>query len=189
MWTAVAGFAHRSDYDLKRHMKYSKVDLTVYKPNPSPTQRFVPHVIEPSFGAERLLYAVLEYALTMKDDRVLLKLPKRLAPYHTAVFPLLTREPLILKAREIYNRLLDGRYDVYYDERGSIGRRYARSDEIGIPIALTIDHQTLKDDTATLRDRDSWKQLRVPVKSLKRTLSRYYLEDIDFKDIEKIMEE
>lgn len=187
-WTEVAGFAHRSDYDLKGHMKYSKVDLTIYRPNPPPGRRIIPHVVEPSFGAERLLYAVLEYALTMKGDRVILSLPKAVAPYHVAVFPLLTREPLVLKAREIHTILLRGRFDVYYDEKGSIGRRYARADEIGIPLALTVDHQTLEDETVTLRDRDTWDQLRVPINGLTETLLKYYGDNsMDFKGLERII--
>jgi glycyl-tRNA synthetase len=187
-WTEVAGFAHRSDYDLKGHMKYSKVDLTVYRADPPPGRRIIPHVVEPSFGAERLLYAVLEYALTEKGDRVILGLPRRVAPYHLAVFPLLTREPLEIKAREIYEYLLDNRFDVYYDEKGSIGRRYARADEIGIPLALTVDYQTLEDETVTLRDRDTWGQLRVPVNGLDEILLRYYRDNsIDFKGLEKIV--
>ncbi|MGC8849436.1 MAG: glycine--tRNA ligase [Candidatus Bathyarchaeia archaeon] len=186
-WTEIAGFAHRSDYDLKGHMKYSKVDLTVYRADPPHGRRIIPHVVEPSFGAERLLYAVLEYALTVKEDRIILSLPKRVAPYHLAVFPLLTREPLVIKAREIHDRLLSERFDVYYDEKGSIGRRYARADEIGIPLALTVDYQTLEDDTATLRDRDTWDQLRIPLNGLSEILLNYYRDNnMDFKGLEKI---
>ncbi|MEM2123292.1 MAG: glycine--tRNA ligase [Candidatus Bathyarchaeia archaeon] len=188
-WTEVAGFAHRSDYDLKGHMKHSKVDLTVYRADPPPGRRIIPHVVEPSFGAERLLYAILEYALTVKEDRIVLGLPRRVAPYHLAVFPLLTREPLAVKAMEIYRRLLNDRFDVYYDEKGSIGRRYARADEIGVPLALTVDYQTLEDDTVTLRDRDTWDQVRVPVDGLNEILLSYYRDNsMDFRCLEKIGE-
>ncbi|MEM3108601.1 MAG: His/Gly/Thr/Pro-type tRNA ligase C-terminal domain-containing protein, partial [Candidatus Bathyarchaeia archaeon] len=117
----------------------------------------------------------------------ILSLPKRVAPYHLAVFPLLTREPLVVKAREVYSRLLNGRFDVYYDEKGSIGRRYARADEIGIPLALTVDYQTLEDDTATLRDRDTWDQLRIPLNGLSEILLSYYRDNsMDFRGLEKV---
>jgi glycyl-tRNA synthetase len=183
-WTEVAGFAHRSDYDLKRHMKYSKVDMKVHKPE-SAKMKFIPQVIEPSFGAERLLYTLLEYSLTKKDNRNILRIPKRLASYHIAIFPLLTKENLIIKAKNIFETLINNKFDAFYDEKGSIGRRYARADEIGIPLALTVDFQTLEDDTVTIRDRDSWEQVRVPVISLKDQLSNFYCSSINFKDIEK----
>jgi len=133
-------------------------------------EKFVPHVVEPSFGADRLLYVALEYAYDEAEDgRVVLRFPPYLAPIKVAVFPLLEREPLTTIAREIF-RELKSRYTVIYDESGSIGRRYARADEIGVPLAITVDFQTIEDDTVTVRDRDTRKQIRVPRKEIVRVI-------------------
>lgn len=128
-------------------------------------KRFFPHVVEPSFGVERCLFISLYNAYKEKKDRIVLSLPKAIAPYDAAVFPLLEREELIKKSLEIYNTLKE-KFDVYYDDSGSIGKRYARADEIGVPYAITIDPQTLQDGTVTIRDRDTWEQIRVHEKEL-----------------------
>ena len=120
-------------------------------------RRFIPHVIEPSFGSDRLAYVALEYAYTIKDGRVILKLPRDIAPVQLAVLPLVQKDGLPEKARALYKRLIDEGFSVEYDEAGSIGKRYARFDEIGVPLCITIDYQTLKDETVTIRVRDSWK--------------------------------
>jgi len=124
-------------------------------------KRIVPHVVEPSFGADRLVYALMEYAYSVKEDRVILSLPKDLVPFQAVVLPLLAKEDLVTEADKIYQGLVNSGVEAYYDEVGSIGRRYARSDEIGVPYAVTIDHMTLTDGTVTVRDRDTWKQTRV----------------------------
>ncbi|MEM2901640.1 MAG: glycine--tRNA ligase [Candidatus Bathyarchaeia archaeon] len=128
--------------------------------------RFIPHVVEPSFGAERLLYAILEKAYSVKEGRVVLQLPSFLSPYDVAVFPLVSKNGLNDYSYKLSQQLLYQGFDVFYDEKGSIGRRYARADEAGIPAAITIDYQTMQDDTVTVRDRDSWSQIRVDVKRL-----------------------
>ncbi|HIQ03171.1 MAG TPA: glycine--tRNA ligase [Desulfurococcales archaeon] len=143
-------------------------------------ERIVPHVVEPSFGAERLVYVTLEYAYSEREGRVILKLPKRIAPIKVAVFPLVVRSRLPDIAKEIYERLKEMNLTVYYDESGSIGRRYARADEIGVPIAITVDYQTLEDNTVTLRDRDTWKQVRTPIEEVYRKLPLYFEDKIDF---------
>ncbi|ALU11606.1 glycyl-tRNA synthetease [Ignicoccus islandicus DSM 13165] len=125
-------------------------------------ERFVPHVVEPSFGVERLLYVALEHAYKEKDGRVILSLPREIAPIQVVVLPLLEEEKLKEKALEIVEMLSEN-YRVEYDEKGSIGRRYARWDEVGVPLAITVDFQTLEDNTVTFRDRDTWKQVRVKV--------------------------
>jgi len=137
-------------------------------------KRIVPHVVEPSFGADRILYAVMEYAYSTKNDRVILKIPKKIAPIQAVVLPLMTREELTSKAREIYRDLMEHKFDVYYDEIGSIGRRYARADEIGIPVAITVDYETLKDESVTVRDRDTWEQRRISVSNLLSFLHGYF---------------
>ena len=136
-------------------------------------RRFVPEVVEPSFGAERLMYAALEYAYTPVKDRVVLNIPVDLAPVQASVFPLMAKDGLDEKARSICQTLRHAKFDVDYDESGTIGRRYARADEIGVPIAITIDYATLKDDTVTLRDRTTWKQVRTPVASLIERLDMF----------------
>ncbi len=122
---------------------------------------FVPHVVEPSFGLDRIVYAVLEYAFREVGDRVVLSLPPIIAPVEAAVFPLTRDSGLVELAGMVYRDLKDSGYMVYYDDSDSIGRRYARVDEIGVPIAITIDYRSLEDDTVTVRDRDSWRQYRI----------------------------
>ncbi len=126
-------------------------------------KRFIPHVAEPSFGVERILYAVLDHAYTVKDGRVVLKLPRLVAPIDVAVFPLVKDENIIRVARKIWLSLMNNGFYTIYDEEDSIGRRYARVDEIGVPAAITIDYQSLEDNTVTLRDRDTWEQVRIHI--------------------------
>ncbi len=124
-------------------------------------KRIIPHVVEPSFGAERLVLVILDHSYHEEGDRVVLRIPRDLAPIQVAVFPLVNDDALEVKAKEIYNELINNGFYVIYDDSGSIGRRYARADEIGVPLAITVDYQTLDDSTVTLRDRDSRKQIRV----------------------------
>jgi glycyl-tRNA synthetase len=143
-------------------------------------RRFVPQVVEPSFGAERLLYATLEYAYTQTKDRVVLNIPVDIAPIQVSVFPLMAKDGLDEKARSVCDMLRRAKFDVDYDESATIGRRYARADEIGVPIAVTIDYDTLKDETVTLRDRVTWKQVRTPIISLVESLRTYFEKSCPF---------
>ena len=129
-------------------------------------KRFTPHVAEPSFGVERILYAVLDHAYTVKDGRVVLKLPRLVAPIDVAVFPLVKDENIIRVARKIWLSLMNNGFYTIYDEEDSIGRRYARVDEIGVPAAITVDYQSLEDNTVTLRDRDTWEQVRIRINNM-----------------------
>jgi glycyl-tRNA synthetase len=239
-WVEVAGFAYRTDYDLKRHMQGTGLDLRVFKQYESPIEKtvqvvkpshekirkhfgtdagkvisllaredlasllegkkpgekievsgykipveffetkdekvketgtkYVPHVLEPSFGVERLVYAALEHNLRMKEDRLILSLPFKLAPIQASVYPLVNKDGLVEKARKVYGDLTADGFRVEYDDAGSIGRRYARADEAGIPLGITVDYDTLRDDTVTLRDRDSWAQIRSRTSQLRETI-------------------
>src|SRR5213594_478515 len=238
-WTEVAGFAYRTDYDLKRHMEATGQDMRVFKPYSKPLEKkirkivvrhdalretfgdetgrvaaalsrvdldaltaghsgkvsvggyeipagcfevkesivkesgskLVPHVVEPSFGVERLIYATLEYSMKMREDRLVLSLPFYLAPVQASVYPLVNRDGLPERAGEVYQSLLSSGIRAEYEEAGSIGRRYARADEAGIPLGVTVDYDTLKNHTVTLRDRDSWTQIRVSVNQLESTIA------------------
>ncbi len=148
-------------------------------------KHFIPHVVEPSFGAERLFYITLEYAYSVKDDRIILRLPRDLAPIQVAVFPLLSKPELASKAKTIYRELVEKGFYAIYDESGTIGRRYARADEIGVPAAVTIDYQTLEDDTVTIRDRDTWDQVRIPTSKLVPILQKFIYGKLELKQLEK----
>jgi len=237
----VSGHAYRHSYDLERHARFSKADLTAIRPLSEPkevrrtvvridkkriletfgsrardvfkalasisseelarlastdaptikigdvevprelikleevvekvhVEKFIPHVVEPSFGAERLLYVALEYAYSEEEGRTVLKFPPYLAPIKAAVLPLLSREPMISIARKILRTLSEAGIEAYMDDSGSIGRRYARADEIGVPFAITIDHETLENSTVTIRDRDTRRQIRVPMEDVVKVL-------------------
>ena len=151
-------------------------------------KRFTPHVVEPSFGVDRLAYAVLEYAYNKRNERVVLKIPRDLAPIEIGVFPLVTKDGLAEEARSLCNMLVIGGFRVEYDEAGSIGRRYARADEAGTPICITIDYRTMKDQTVTLRDRDSWSQVRTMKDNLATNLQQYFLFKREFEEMGKIVQ-
>lgn len=137
-------------------------------------KRFVPHVAEPSFGADRLTYFTMESAYTEKEDRIVLSLPRSVAPVHVSVFPLVNKDGIWEKSLEIHNDIRSAGFISDFDDGGSIGRRYARSDEIGSPLAVTVDYETLKDGTVTVRDRDTWQQSRIASKGLRNYLEGYY---------------
>jgi glycyl-tRNA synthetase len=252
-WTEVSGHNYRTDYDLRQHMKHSKVDMRVFKEQSKPKdskvvviqpvlskigpafkedasrvrtlleeaaplevekslrkngyytagqfrilpehiriiresaqrlgRKFIPHVVEPSFGIDRLAYAVLEFAYGERGNRTLLRLPRELAPVQVNVHPLVSKGGLAEKAKQLYETLINEGFDAEYDEAGSIGRRYARADEAGTPLCLTVDHRTLKDNTVTIRDRDSWKQVRAEIESLPEELCQYFSYKKSFEEI------
>ena len=187
-WTEVSGHNYRTDYDLSRHMKSSGVDLTVFKESENGGKRFIPHVIEPSFGLDRLAYVALEYAYMKKKKRNLLSLSRDIAPIQASVFPLVSKDGLPEKAKEVYQTLIKEGFAVEWDESGSIGRRYARADEAGTPLDITIDYQTLEDDTVTLRDRDTWRQVRSESDNLSKLLHSYFCHKLDFEGLGSLIE-
>ena len=145
-------------------------------------QKILCHVIETSYGIDRPLYCVLEHAYTVEAKRNYIKLKKWLAPIDVGVLPLLKRDGLPEKANRVRRDLRSRGLMADYDESGSIGRRYARADEIGTPYCVTIDHQTLKDATATIRDRDTSKQVRVLIDDLEHTLRSLLSDKAKFED-------
>ena len=155
----------------------------IHKQTEEAGRRFLPHVIEPSFGSDRLAYVALEYAYTTKDGRTVLELPRDIAPVQLAVLPLVSKDGLPQKAKQLHSLLIDEGFTVEYDESGSIGRRYARFDEIGTPLCITVDYQSLEDETVTIRDRTTWKQVRAELKNLPDSLHRYFQHKLDFEDL------
>ena len=172
----IAGLAYRTDFDLQNHIKNSGKDLNYI--DSSSNEKFVPHVLEPTFGLGRHLLAVLSKAYTEDEmngeKRAYLKLKPALAPIKVAVFPLLKNKPeLVAKAREVYTMLKKEFGAVVFDDNGNIGKRYRRQDEIGTYRCITIDFQTFEDSTVTVRDRDTGKQERVFVSGLTNYIKKH----------------
>jgi glycyl-tRNA synthetase len=146
-------------------------------------KRFIPQVVEPSFGCDRLFYVALEYAYCVKDDRVVMRFPRTIAPTQVGVYPLVSKDGITEKTREVHQLLVNEGLAAELDETGSIGRRYARADEAGVPLGITVDYETLKDNTVTVRDRDTWRQVRTRISDLPELLHKYFQEKINFKDL------
>jgi len=182
-WVEVSGHNYRTDYDLKQHMKFSGVDMRVFKEG----RRFIPHVVEPSFGLDRLVYVAVEYALKTIKKRKVLSFPRDIAPVQVGVYPLVGKNGLPEKAKLVHQFLVKEGFLAEYDESGSIGRRYARADEAGTPLGVTIDYQTLDDDTVTMRDRDTWKQVRNKVERLPELLHAYFRYKLNFEDLGELV--
>jgi glycyl-tRNA synthetase len=149
--------------------------------------RFVPHVVEPSFGSDRLFYVALEYAYNVKDDRVVMSFPRSIAPIQVGVYPLMGKDGLDNKAKEVQRLLASEGFMTEYDEAGSIGRRYARADESGVQLGITIDYDTLNDGTVTIRDRDSWQQIRIPIEDLTMQLQKYFHGKLNFEQLGSVI--
>ncbi len=183
----LSGLAYRTDFDLGAHTKASTVDLSYY--DEESKERFTPHCIEPSFGLDRLVLAVLSDAYSedslggaksdqsdpiaqsaeggSRETRTFLKLSPNIAPIKVAVFPLLKNKPeLIKKAEEVYRMIRKEIPETMFDDNGNIGKRYRRQDEIGTPFCVTVDFDSLEKNDVTVRDRDSGKQERVPLQRL-----------------------
>ena len=176
-WGELWGVASRTDYDLKAHQNHSGKSMEYL--DPFTTERFIPYCVEPSLGADRVALAFLcdaydEETLENGDVRNVLHLHPALAPYKAAVLPL-QKNKLGDKAREVYE-LLAKHFMVDFDDSGAIGKRYRRQDEIGTPLCITIDFDTLEDETVTVRDRDTMAQVRMPIAELEG----YIQKEIDF---------
>ena len=171
-WSELEGIANRGDFDLTQHAEFSGEKLEYY--DQQTKERYVPHVIEPAAGADRATLAFLVDAYDTEEvegrQRTVLRLHPRLSPVKVAVLPLVSKEGMPEKAREVFDAVRM-RVPAEFDEGGSIGKRYRRQDEIGTPWGVTVDGQTMEDDTVTLRDRDSLEQTRVPVEGLAEELA------------------
>ncbi|MBX4212013.1 glycine--tRNA ligase [Candidatus Pacearchaeota archaeon] len=185
-WRELQGFANRGDFDLRQHEKHSKKSMEINDPE---SGKVVPHVVcEPSLGVERafLVFMLEAYEHDKKRDNIVLHLSPRLAPYKAAVFPLISKGEVLEMSREIYRDLLED-FAVLFDKSGSIGRRYARNDEMGTPYCITVDEDSLKDKSATIRERDTTKQIRVKVSELRDILRKLIRDEIDFEEAGKIV--
>lgn len=169
------GTAYRTNFDLSQHGKESGNDFSVFVPEEK--QKIVPHVVEASLGVDRLFFAILEHCYrekTKEKDWEWFDFPPIIAPYDVAIFPLMKKDGLPEKANEIADKLreLDD-FDIFYQRSGSIGRRYARADEIGIPAAVTVDYDTLEKGTVTVRYRNNGEQVRVKISEIREIVKRF----------------
>lgn len=175
-WGELWGIADRTDFDLKKHMEFSKEDMNYL--DVETNEKYVPYCIEPSLGADRVALAFLcnayeEEEIAEGDTRIVLHLHPVLAPYKVAILPL--SKKLSDKANDVYD-MLSKKFVCDYDETGSIGKRYRREDEIGTPYCVTIDFDTLENNTVTIRDRDTMEQIRLPIDEL----NKWFEEKIEF---------
>ena len=168
-WNELEGVHYRGDYDLSQHQKYSGVDMRYY--DEKTREHFVPHVIETSVGVDRTILMLMCDAYDEDElggeKRIVLRFSPKIAPVKAAVFPLLKNKPeLVAKAREVHSSLQLLVPSIQFDDNGNIGKRYRRQDEIGTPVRITIDFDTLENDTVTLRDRDTGEQVRESIAGL-----------------------
>jgi len=170
-WLELCACNHRGDYDLSGHQKVSKQSFEVV--DESVQKKILPNIFELSAGVDRALYAILEltYKEESQNDRTIFSFNEKLAPIQVAIFPLVDKEGMPELSKKVY-AMLKPQFKCFYDESGSIGRRYRRQDEIGTPFCLTIDGQSIKDNTVTLRERDSMKQIRIKIDDLIKELRK-----------------
>jgi len=180
----VAGIANRGQYDLKQHIKESKEKLELF--DEATKSKVVPRVIEPTWGMERIFLAVIvnSYHDDKKRGNIVLKLPLKLAPVKVSVFPLVNK--LNKEAKQVFD-LLKTEINCLFDKGGSVGRRYARADEVGVPFCVTYDFDSKKSKDVTIRNRDDTKQIRVKIKDLKETISKLINEEIKFEKAGKLV--
>ncbi|MCJ7450461.1 MAG: glycine--tRNA ligase [Candidatus Nanohaloarchaeota archaeon QJJ-9] len=182
-WTEVCGVHDRTDYDLSRHQEYSNESFVV---RDSDNNKVVPHVLEIAFGTDRPVFSLLDIFFDEKEGK--LEVPNHVAPLDAAVFPLVNKDDLPEVGEEIFRQLHDRKFDVEYDDTGSIGKRYARNDAKGTAVCITVDFDTLDDDTVTMRDRDSEEQVRVDISELGDRLEEWLYTDVEFEGLGKPVE-
>ncbi len=157
-WSEIEGIHNRTDFDLDRHQEYSGKDLRYY--DQESNKKYIPYIVETSTGVDRLMLTALVDAYDEEEERVVLRLKPQIAPIKAAVFPLVNKDGMPEVATRIFNNLKRD-FKVFYDKAGAVGRRYRRQDEAGTPYCITIDGQTLQDETVTIRERDSMEQFRI----------------------------
>ncbi|MBN1330861.1 MAG: glycine--tRNA ligase [Candidatus Heimdallarchaeota archaeon] len=186
-WTEVVGNAFRQQHDLKSHEGFSGTKMATQYGN----DNIIPYVIEPSIGVGRTLYCILESCYRETEDRewTWFQFPPTVSPYDVQVCPLMKKDGLEERALEIFEDLKAEGMEVIFDSSGKIGKRYARADEIGIPYSVTIDYDTLNDDTVTIRDRDTMEQIRIACEDLADVLVLLLSEEYAFNEIEKVLKE
>jgi len=186
-WKELEGISNRTDFDLQQHMQASGEELSIF--DEETKKKIVPYVIaEPSLGVERafLVFMFDAYNYDKKRGNVVLKLHPKLAPVSVAVFPLVSnKQSLTKKAKEVHNSL-KSYFSVFYDSGGSIGRRYARQDEIGTPLCITVDFDSIEENDVTIRERDTTKQVRVKIKDLGNKIWEY-MNSITFEKLGKVV--
>ncbi len=171
-WVELVGISDRTNYDLSQHAKFSKNDLSIRLEN---GEKIVPDVIEIAFGVDRPFFSILDLAFSRRDideKRTVLSLPYNISPIKIGILPLMKKDGLAEKAIE-FKKILEDKFRIYYDESASIGKRYSRLDAIGVPFCITIDHDTLKDNSVTIRERDSLKQIRIKKEELVSKLEHF----------------
>ncbi|MFX0107934.1 MAG: glycine--tRNA ligase [Candidatus Hodarchaeota archaeon] len=178
-WVECCGVHDRGNYDLSRHQEFSKEKLSV-KVEKKPV---VPEVLEIAFGVERPLFCIIDNSYVEDEERTWLKFPPPVAPIQVAVFPLMGKPELVEPARKIYDSVMDSGLITYFDQGGSIGRRYRRQDEIGTPFCVTIDYDSLEDQTVTIRDRNTMDQVRVKIEELVKTLLMLVSGETEFSSL------
>ncbi|MBI5553729.1 MAG: glycine--tRNA ligase, partial [Candidatus Diapherotrites archaeon] len=182
-WIELVACNYRTDYDLRRHSEVSKKDLRVKEGG----VEFFPHVFEASAGIDRTFLVSLAHAFRREqrgpEERTFLALPSALAPYSCSVFPLMKKDGLAERATQLAQELREWNLPVFYDEAGSIGKRYARMDEVGVPFAVTVDYDSLQDGTVTLRERDSLVQKRVKISELPLLLGKLLHKRVSFESL------
>lgn len=182
-WSEIGGLHFRTDHDLKGHQEVSGISMEVNIEG----KKFIPNVLELSFGIDRNIYLLLDLFYRKEKERDVISFPRLLSPYDVAVFPLVNKDKIPEKAEEVKEMLREDNVKTFFDVSGSIGRRYRRMDEIGVAFCVTIDHQTLKDDTVTIRERDSMKQIRVKIEKLNNTIKELINYEYPFEKAGKLI--
>lgn len=177
-WLELIANNYRADYDLKGHMGKSGTDLQYMEED---GRKIIPHIWEISAGVDRTIFAILDCSLREGKEGWYFALPSLVAPYHCAIFPLVNKDGMPEFAAILEKSLRNSWFDVFFDASGSIGRRYARADEIGIPFCLTVDGDSAKNKDVTLRERDSGKQVRVRIENLRDVLGKLIFSEVEFE--------
>jgi glycyl-tRNA synthetase len=181
----VAGLHYRTDHDLKGHGKVSGKNMQVF--DEQSKKKVLPHVLELSFGVDRNIWSLLDIFYTKGKEGSMFEFPPDISPIQVAIFPIVKKDEKLVKIAQQVHEDLSKDFEVIYDGGGSVGRRYARQDEIGTPFCITIDGESIKGKDVTIRDRDTTKQIRVKIKELREILKKLICGEIDFEKAGKLI--